>query len=430
MRTIIDDPEALRAALYESMQPDVREAVGRIARAAAPSRVYAVGGAVRDVMLRSDVIDLDLAVDGDAPAIVRAALPDARLTTHVRFGTASVAVGRTRIDVATTRRETYTRPGALPRVQPAGIDDDLRRRDFSVNAMALTLEGPPQLLDPCGGVRDVQARLVRALHDGSFSDDATRVFRAFRYAARLHFSIEPHTEHLLRAGTAYVRTIGGERLRRELELMIGEPAAGAALSTSASSGALSAVHAALRWDEARTNALSAAAAFRASRIECGFALMAADAGSDAVDAIVARLRLKRREAAAVGGIAALARAAEMLARRDATPSGVVVLLDRFPLSSVAAYCGIAADGVVRDLTLRYLEEWRHERPVLNGKDLQDMGVPAGPQVQRGLQLIRAARLDGWAHDRGDEQAIVMRFAKSIRDSSSMNARLETQFDGA
>src|SRR5207244_7294417 len=110
----------------------------RIVGAVGASRaVYAVGGTVRDLLLDRPLIDLDLAFEGDAIAVLRAALPAVRSTTHVRFSTATATVGGLRIDVATARRESYTRPGALPSTQPASIEDDLRRRDFSVNALAL-----------------------------------------------------------------------------------------------------------------------------------------------------------------------------------------------------------------------------------------------------------------------------------------------------
>ena len=119
----------------------------------------------------------------------------------------------------------------------------------------------------------------------------------------------------------------------------------------------------------------------------------------------------------------------MLARPSAKPSGVVAVLDRYPIDAVAAFAAGDADSIAGQLALRYLEEWRHEKPILTGDDLRDLGVPQGPQLQRGLQLIRAARLDGWAHDRGDEQARALRFVKSIRDSDAMNQPLKLDLNG-
>jgi hypothetical protein len=118
-----------------------------------------------------------------------------------------------------------------------------------------------------------------------------------------------------------------------------------------------------------------------------------------------------------------------LRRPGAKPSGVVVLLDRYPAAAVAAFAATCADSIAAQLSLRYLAEWRQVKPMLHGDDLARLGVPEGPQIQKGLQLIRAARLDGWASDEGDERALALRFAKRIRDSSAANADIELQVNG-
>jgi hypothetical protein len=114
----------------------------------------------------------------------------------------------------------------------------------------------------------------------------------------------------------------------------------------------------------------------------------------------------------------MSQAAAMLRRPQAKPSGVVMLLDRYPAASVAAFAFTAPDEIAAGVALRYLGDWRHVKPLLRGDDLIALGVPEGPQVQKGLQLIRASRLDGWSGDEGDERALALRFVKSIRDSTS------------
>ena len=418
-------PAQLRRDLLAELPDATRDTVERIVAAAAPhGAVYAVAGAVRDLMLGRKMVDLDLAMECDAPTILRAALPDAKLTVHARFRTASVIVGGTRIDAATARSETYARPGALPRITPTDIATDLRRRDFAMNAVAIRLSGEAALLDSCGGIADIAARRIRVLHDASFQDDATRIFRALRYSARLGFTIERHTADLLARDLAYVDTIGGERLRRELELILGEATGGAALEEASRYEVLRQIHPALSWDAERTRAMASPAVARVPTLPYGFALLVATASPDDAAVFVARLRLKRDEAAAMTAVAAMRTVSAMLRRPDAKPSGVVVLLDRFPLAAVAARAAIEPDPIARQLTLRYLGEWRHVKPILHGDELIEMGVPAGPQVQRGLQLVRAARLDGWATDRDDERALVLRFAKSIRDAGAAHAPIE------
>jgi tRNA nucleotidyltransferase (CCA-adding enzyme) len=424
MNNTFADAVALREALLAQLQPAPADAIRSIVdEAARHAAVYAAGGAVRDLLLGRTIGDIDLVTEGDAIAITRAALPRARVTAHQRFRTASAVIDGARIDVATSRRETYARPGALPRVEPAPIDEDLMRRDFSVNAIALRLD-EPAFIDPSGGRADLAVGVIRVLHARSFIDDPTRIYRAFRYAARLGFALEPVTQRLLHDGLAYVATVGGERLRRELELIIGEPVAGEILQAVQGAGVLQATHSALHWSDEKTRALRSDPAQHVARVPFVFGLLAAGASPEDAASLIDRLRLTRDEAAAVRGVSALRSAGHMLRRPDVKPSGVVVLLDRYPPAAIAAYALTTGETIARQLALRYLDEWRHVRPLLRGDDLIGMGVPAGPQVHRGLQLIRAARLDGWAGDRAGERALVARFAKSIRDSRAATAPLE------
>jgi len=414
------DAAGLRTRFYAQLPDGLRECVERVVAAAPP--VWLAGGGPRDLLLGRPLADVDLLTGRDAPAAALAVAPADAVTVHERFRTASIAPERGRIDITTVRSETYAHPGALPDVRPGSIDDDMRRRDFSINAMALRLDGEPALVDPCGGARDIDARLVRALHDGSFRDDATRIMRAFRYAARLGFTIEPHTRGLIDRDVEYVQSISGERLSHELRLLFQEPAGGEALAALDAAKALAQIHPALHWHPRATIALAGAPA-DAPPVEVGFALLGTGATAAEAARIAARLDLTRSEAAAVRGVASLARSGSLLRRRDVRPSGVVALFDRYPLASVVAFVA-SADGVAAHLLREYIASWRHERPLLNGDDVMRMGVPEGPQVGRALQLVRAARLDGWAADRDDERALVLRFAKSIRDSHAMKEPLD------
>jgi hypothetical protein len=158
-------------------------------------------------------------------------------------------------------------------------------------------------------------------------------------------------------------------------------------------------------------------------------MLSSRASAGEAAAIIDRLRLRRQEASAVTGITAMRDVAGTLSRPGAKPSGVVGLLDRYPLAAVAAFAATCDDTISAQLALRYLAEWRDERTLLHGDDLVALGVPEGPQIQKGLQLIRAARLDGWATDEGDERALALRFAKSIRDSRAVNADIESHPNG-
>src|SRR5215216_406156 len=168
----------------------------RVREAAPGTAVYLVGGAVRDLVLGRERADLDLVVEGDPAALGRRLGGEIR--THERFSTATVHLNGGELDLATSRSESYARPGALPDVRPAPLADDLARRDFTINAMALPITGEPKLIDPHCGLADLRRGTLRVLHERSFVDDPTRALRAARYAARYGFALEPETERLLR----------------------------------------------------------------------------------------------------------------------------------------------------------------------------------------------------------------------------------------
>ncbi|MFY9552480.1 MAG: tRNA nucleotidyltransferase, partial [Thermoanaerobaculia bacterium] len=183
--------------------------------------MYLAGGVVRDLLLGRPVKDLDLAVEGDAEAYSRslAEALSASRRAHGRFGTATLELpSGDRLDVASTRRETYAGPGALPDVTSGGpIEEDLRRRDFTVNALALEVAPGRRLVDPFGGRADLARGVIRFLHALSPQDDPTRALRAVRYANRLGFRIAPSARTAIRAAIASgaFRGVSGDRLRRE-----------------------------------------------------------------------------------------------------------------------------------------------------------------------------------------------------------------------
>ena len=196
----------------------------RLLRAFAPGDgVHLVGGAVRDLLLERTPRELDLVVEGDVDAA--AARLGGEVTAHDRFGTARVRAGGCAYDLVRARAETYAHPGALPDVRPGSLDEDLRRRDVTVNAIALGLDGALSAVD--GALEDLRAGRLRVLHDASFVDDPTRVWRVARYAARLGFDVEERTRAL--AGAADPATVSGDRLGSELRLALNEPDPPAAL---------------------------------------------------------------------------------------------------------------------------------------------------------------------------------------------------------
>ncbi len=351
--------------------------------------VWVVGGAVRDALLGLEPRELDLVVEGDAIAVGRRAAERAggELTAHERFGTATVRAGALELDLASARRERYVAPGALPEVElGASIEEDLARRDFSVNAIAVALDDGRVASVP-HALEDLDRRLLRVLHDRSFADDPTRLLRLARYAARLGFAAEAHTAAL--AAAADLAGVSGERLGAELRLLLREPqpAALAALERHAP-----AVLPGLAVDPARTEAALAATPADARRDLV--ALASAWAPDDE------RLRALGFPAADRRILAAAGRAAQLRGALDAAtrPSEVRRVLDREPVEAAALAGGEHAR--------RWIAEWRHVRPALSGADLLAAGL-RGPALGAALDAATDALLDGRAPDRESQLAVAL-----------------------
>jgi len=396
---------ALEARLAEADR-DVTAALTALA-AGRGEQLYLVGGSVRDLLLGRPHVDLDIAVEGDAIALAReiAQQRQGRLTAHEKFGTASVELAASRVDLARTRAESYERPGALPSVRPAGIDEDLRRRDFSVNAMALRLTSPAagELLDPHSGRRDLERRLIRVLHDGSFRDDATRMLRAVRYEARLAFRLEDETERLLRRDLSYLDTISGARLWAELTAIFYEERLGQALARAQELGILTAIHPCLRLDEAGEAAIARAEEERpAPWDEVCLCLLCCHCDGQDAEALMRRLALPRRHERAIEDVVRLRGALNDLGAADAPPSRITETLEPFSIASVWALALRSDDPAVAERALLFLRQWRYVKPFLGASALRRLGVPAGRDLGAALRRLRAARLDGVTSSREDE----------------------------
>ena len=371
--------------------------------------LYLVGGAVRDLLMGRLLTDLDLVVEGDASQVATA-LASAlagEVTAHSQFGTAKLRVLGQRIDVVTARRESYRKPGALPTVHPGAISNDLARRDFTINAIALRLEPSPlELLDPTNGQGDIQRKLLRILHSASFQDDATRILRAVRYEQRLGFRLEEETETLLRRDLRMLDTIGGDRLRRELDHMFREEKAGSILLRAARLGVLSALYPGLPDAPTLERRLSHIT------LEGGpvqphqlLALLTYSLGRDQREGFVRRLNMSATWAKVVRDVA-LAREASASLAAKASPVAAYRRLNGLSPEAVQVAAGLVEDKGSRHNLRRYLEEWRHVKPMLNGHDLVRLGVQTGPQIGEMLEALRDARLDGRVSSREDEKTLI------------------------
>jgi tRNA nucleotidyltransferase (CCA-adding enzyme) len=370
---------------------------------------YLVGGPVRDLLLGAPIGDLDLLLSGSLDKVARgvACRLRGKEILHPRFLTASVSAGGWSVDLARARRERYPRPGALPQVEPAAVEEDLARRDFTISAMALPLDaaGGPALLDPFGGRRDLAARSVRVLHPESFQDDPTRLLRAVRYAARMRFRIEPGTARLLRAAVAdgALDTLSGVRIAHEIERILAEVEPLGALSRADRSGLLEAIesgwslgaeaHSALRrFEQARAKPPWPESAEPAVRLACGLRLLCLGLTRRARRRVLERLGYRGRPARRVDeDLSALP---GTLQRLDAGPSRGRVdaqLGEAREAFLLLAYC--AGSPEARRSLRRYARVDRHRPSPLRGQAARRLGLE-GPAVGALLRAARRRALDG------------------------------------
>jgi tRNA nucleotidyltransferase (CCA-adding enzyme) len=420
----MDEPMAKVLLTRFSELPAAQPLLGRLGDAGG---VYLVGGAVRDLLLGHEPLDLDLVIDGELESV--AALLGTPDKVHDRFETLTVSLGAFTYDLARSRREIHTQPGALPTVEPAGIEEDLGRRDFTVNALALGLSGPSRgrLLAAAHGGEDVEARRLRVLHDGSFIDDPTRLLRLARYAGRLGFAIEDHTRALAGAAvaTGTTDTVSGPRLGTELRLLAeqGDPVDGFRVLSE------------LGVDEAIAHGFGIRSEDRAALARRGLALLPPD--GEPADVVLAAATLDVPDGDRAGlldrlafpaarrdRIVAAATRAPELARRlgaPAQPSEIAVAVGSGPPELVALAGALGAEahapgagaGAPRAeaAARRWLDELRHVRLEINGDDLLAAGMEPGPGVGAGLAAARAAKLDGRADGREAELAAALNGAE-------------------
>jgi tRNA nucleotidyltransferase (CCA-adding enzyme) len=376
---------------------------------------YLVGGAVRDLLLGSDPLDIDIAIEGDARSAARALADrlggEARI--YDRFGTADVIVGGQTLHLVSTREETYDAPGDLPRVMQASLPDDLRRRDFTVNAMAIGLTGDDfgHLYDPHGGLGDIGAGLIRVLHERSFLDDPTRLLRAVRYATRLGFDLDSETERLAREAVAAdaLSTVSGARIRDELMDLLRETDAPAAIERMRDLEIHSALHPELDPDpELIASAALGATAIGADR---GVSALAAlvESAPEELDLWLADLHLPAEERDAASRAARVGpRIAMTLRERDHSPSELRELLGREPLEALALALALRAPSKA---VLRWVTDLRGVGLEISGADLLAAGVPEGPDIGRALEETLRRKLDGLVSGRDEELKTALLLAR-------------------
>jgi tRNA nucleotidyltransferase (CCA-adding enzyme) len=375
-------------------------------------KLYLVGGVVRDLMLGQANFDLDLVVEGSAIELAQhLKLNQGKITTHPRFNTAKLQWNDRSVDLATARSETYEKPGALPTVTPSSIDQDLSRRDFTINAMAIRLNPGyyGKLVDPHGGRDDLQSQRIRILHEKSFTDDATRIWRALRYEQRLDFHLEKKTSSLLQRDIAMLETISADRIRYEIECICREKYPEKVFNRAGELGVLASLHPSLKGDGTLKEK------FEHARQECSpdapsfdlyLALLAYPLAIEETEQLISRLNLPRLSAKTLRDTIAVKNKMRQLSTPGVSPSTIYNLLRDFSPSALEANSLVTQSAVAGQAIHLFLNRLKDVQVSLTGDDLIEMGIAPGPQIKEILELLHQAKLNGKIATRHDEEEVI------------------------
>jgi len=444
---------------YENALPRARLALLKIIAEIAleqKAALYIVGGFVRDMLLEKPGQDFDLVVEGDAIALARRLQErfGGRLTSHARFGTGKWLIANIRpslaesiheaenagdlpefLDFISARTEFYTHPTALPTVERGSIKLDLHRRDFTINTLALRLDGSHygDLYDYWGGVNDLREGLVRVLHSLSFVDDPTRMLRAVRFEQRFGFEIEKRTLELLFEARPLLGQISGDRIRHELDHILDEDRRVNMLERLSELGLLSVIHPALDMDQESRQNLQRLSD-RETRAVTGlkldlkrsynlrklvYILWIIHLPVEKVQAILKRLRYPTNQSNVVLAACHLWKDLPWLG--NAKLSMIASRLEDVPALAIYANYLAARDDHICNNLQAYLDRVNSISPSITGYDLRERGLPPGPIYKRILGAIREAWLDGKIENAAQERAYL---EELIRNESSFNPASE------
>jgi tRNA nucleotidyltransferase (CCA-adding enzyme) len=395
--------------------------------AAAYRGVYLVGGAVRDLLLEEQVCDIDIAVEGDGIEFARelAARLGGRVRTHQKFQTAVIVVEPAtgvapRIDVASTRTEFYDYPAALPKVEHATIRGDLARRDFSINAMAVSLNPRDfgALLDYFDGLRDLRDKRIRVLHNLSFIEDPTRIFRAVRYEDRYGLRMDRHTLALARACAEMdlIGDLSSARLRDELVALLDEPRISFTLRRLKELGLQHALHPRLALDDTSAELTAAVDALRRRcRVEreapawrARLVITLRDLAPEELEEWVGRMKFRRADARVLVRAWLVGTRLERRLRRALSEADLYEIAHGEPLEALLVAMAVGAGGPAEERLARYLDSSRRVRLAVNGRDLLEMGYRQSADIGAVLHSLLRLKLNGVVSGRRQELAVARR----------------------
>ncbi len=389
-------------------------------------KVYLVGGAVRDLLLRIDNLDLDLVVEGEGIAFAQelGRREGCKVSSHLKFNTATVFLPhRVELDVATARMEYYDYPGALPKVEYGSIKRDMARRDFTMNTLALSLNPGHfgKVMDFFGGQRDIKERVIRVLHNLSFVEDPTRIFRAIRFEQRFGFQMVKHTMHLVENAVKlnFFDRMAGDRLFKELQYMLNEHHAEECVRRMAELDVLRFIHTSITYNDSMREMLG-----RIMEVLNWFDLLFLDEPYERslvyfyalidpledseLEELCQRLGIHYGKSRAfIEDRRELIQAIRRIYSLD-QPSNSQInrLLRRFSLEMLFFAMARTRHKSTQIAISRFITHLRRTHTLLRGKDLIKLGLPQGPIIGKALETLLDARLDGLVKTRVEEEAFI------------------------
>jgi tRNA nucleotidyltransferase (CCA-adding enzyme) len=456
-QTAFPQPKNLANRLETTLPPTRLLLLKSIANTAYDQRaaLYIVGGFVRDMLLDRPSLDFDLVVEGDAILLAQALANKygGRVTSHSRFGTSKWHIGDHRkellenlgsdktasinrrgngvietplshadlpesLDLITARTEFYTYPTALPTVERGSIKLDLHRRDFTINTLALRLDGHhyAELHDYWGGLNDLNNGLVRVLHSLSFVDDPTRMLRAVRFEQRFNFLIEDRTLELINGAIRLLERVSGDRIRHELDHILSEKQADKMLARLDGLQLLKAIQTNLKWDDWLSERIQNLADIspepewsievnpKKLRTQLGYIFWLLRLSANRTRKVIKRLKMPRKLAIDIFSSQDLWR--DIAPLKNMKPSEVVIRLEGIePLAIYANYLAIE-DQQLREVIWNYVSSWCGVVPQTDGHILQHLGIPPGPIYRQILQTLRSAWLDGTIGSLEEEETLL------------------------
>jgi tRNA nucleotidyltransferase (CCA-adding enzyme) len=445
------------ALALESAMPFARLALLRLIADEAfthQAAAYIVGGFVRDLLLKRPCFDFDVVIEGNAIDLGLSLSKrfGGRIVAHRRFGTAKWWIADIRpelakylskkeisdpndlpesLDLISARTEFYDYPTALPTVERSSIKLDLHRRDFSINTLALRLDGQyyGDLYDYWDGLHDVKLGQVRALHSLSFVDDPTRMLRAVRFEQRFNFHIEARTLQLMDEAQSLLRQVSGDRLRHELDLIFQEERAIPMMARLEELDLLNSIHSTLTWNESISARVEKALSTvpdpewkianpmesaTTRKVLC-YLLWMIQPPCQEISLVSKRLRFPNQLNTALESACSLYMEANSLS--TARPSQIVQRFERVPLISLYVINFLDVLPDIKEKINQYIHKWQFVRPMTSGKILLEIGIKPGPAYRKVLEQLRSAWLDDQIKSAEEERALLEVLLTNIKDEN-------------